>query len=136
MVTLAERGELALIRRMKQAAGFSVTYTRRDKKGQNPRTCDDLTVWLGNTTFTGLMESNISVQRGERDYLLAAADLVLEPDSTNPEPTTPQRGDRIVEADGTEWEVASPAAEEPVWRYSDHYGHCIRVHTRQVIPLP
>jgi hypothetical protein len=64
----------------------------------------------------------------ERDYLIAADDLVLGGAATLPE-----RGDQIDETiDGATvtFEVL-PLAGEAHWRYSDPFRTLLRVHTRQ-----
>lgn len=66
-----------------------------------------------------------------RDYLIHAADLVL--DSTTVEP---KRGDRIEEMQASTtfvYEVMSPA-NQPVWRYSDAYRKRLRIHTKLISP--
>jgi len=60
-----------------------------------------------------------------RDFLIAAADLVLGGVTV-----TPQRGDRIADA-GKVYEVLAPGKED-VSRPSDPYGMTLRIHTKQV----
>jgi hypothetical protein len=71
----------------------------------------------------------VLVRHESRDFLLLAADLVLDGTST-----LPQRGDRIYESQGDQtyvYEVTAPA-KEPCWRYSDPYRKTLRIHTKQV----
>jgi hypothetical protein len=58
-----------------------------------------------------------------RDYLISAADLVLNDARILPEP-----GDEIVE-DGFVYEVMAPN-NEPEWRYSDSCRNTLRIHTK------
>jgi hypothetical protein len=64
-----------------------------------------------------------------RDFLIAAVDLVL-----GGNPIVPQRGDRIVETQGSRtfiYEVSAPG-DEPEWRWSDPYRQTYRIHTQEV----
>jgi hypothetical protein len=58
-----------------------------------------------------------------RDYLISAADLVLNDTRILPEP-----GDEIVEG-GFVYEVMAPN-NEPEWRYSDSCRNTLRIHTK------
>ena len=58
-----------------------------------------------------------------RDYLVSAADLVLDGQTV-----LPQSGDEI-EENGFVYEVMAPNGE-PEWRYSDSYRQCCRIHTK------
>ena len=60
-----------------------------------------------------------------RDYLISAADLVLNDTIILPEP-----GDEIIEA-GFVYEVMAPN-NEPEWRYSDSYRQTLRIHTKLI----
>ena len=64
-----------------------------------------------------------------RDFLVRAADLVLDGQKTLPE-----RGDRVHETqDGTVYiyEVMAPG-REPHYRFSDPYRRTLRIHTKLV----
>jgi hypothetical protein len=64
-----------------------------------------------------------------RDYLILAADLILDTQLT-----LPQRGDKILETDQGRtyvYEVLAPG-REPHWRYSDPYRRTLRIHTKHV----
>ena len=68
-----------------------------------------------------------------RDYLILAADLVLDGQRV-----LPAKGDRISESqDGQTfvYEVVS-VGDEPCWRYSDPYRKTLRVHSTQVETTP
>ena len=58
-----------------------------------------------------------------RDYLISAAELVLENTQILPEP-----GDEIVEGNFV-YEVMAPN-NEPEWRYSDSSRQTLRIHTK------
>jgi hypothetical protein len=64
-----------------------------------------------------------------RDFLVLAADLVLDGAAT-----LPQRGDIVAETVGDstlQYEVTAPG-KEPCWRYSDPYRQTLRIHTKQI----
>jgi len=65
----------------------------------------------------------------EADWLINPNDLVLFGSETRP-----QRGDTITDVHNgvTKVYVVMPTVAEDVWRYSDPYGECIRVHTKRV----
>lgn len=111
-----------MIRRKKQADGRSVTYTRGDSSLS-------LTAWLGRTLFSRLASPGVggaAVEWGDRDYLVAVADLTLG---------EPALGDRITETiNGTAvvFEVLTPDTGEPAWRYSDPTRTVWRIHTKRV----
>jgi len=105
------------------AVGVSITYSRRGLQSAT------LTASVGRTVFR--LDDEFGPQREvTRDYLLPAADLVLDSVAV-----TPERGDRISETgpDGQTrvYEVLGPGGEPP-WRYSDHYQVGLRIHTREV----
>ena len=65
----------------------------------------------------------------DRDFLIHAADLVLDG-----EPSLPERGDLIRETQGTRtfvYEVMAPG-KEPPWRWSDVFRKVLRIHTKQI----
>lgn len=78
-------------------------------------------------------EGGFVYERTDMDWIIPAADLVL-----NGEPTEPRRGDRItfeVGAYGEEqlFEVMPfGGGEEPPWRWSDPYQTIARVHTKRI----
>lgn len=122
MSTLRDRGQAALIGRMKQSAGVSVTYTRG---GQQVT----LTVWVGQTQFTRTTDDpGASVVTAERDYLIGAQDLAAAGIAG-----TPRRGDKITETiAGTAYTFElQPSAGEPEWRYSDQARTTYRVHVKR-----
>jgi len=65
----------------------------------------------------------------DRDFLLAAQDLVL-----GGRPTLPERGDQILETVNGQtrtYEVMAPG-NEPEWRWSDPHRTMLRIHTKLV----
>jgi hypothetical protein len=65
----------------------------------------------------------------DRDFLIHAADLVL-----NAVAVLPERGDRIRETQGGKvfvYEVMAPG-KEPAWRWSDVFRKVLRIHAKQV----
>jgi len=83
---------------------------------------------IGKTTFEVDDGYGILVRHESRDFLILAADLVLDD-----QPILPQRGDRIRETQGGQvfvYEVTAPG-KEPCWRYSDSYRKTLRIHTQQ-----
>jgi len=84
---------------------------------------------IGKTTFEVDDGYGILVRHESRDFLILAADLVLDD-----QPILPQRGDRIRETQGGQvfvYEVTAPG-KEPCWRYSDSYRKTLRIHTQQI----
>lgn len=82
---------------------------------------------VGSTEFDRTDEYGVVHRIESRDYLVAAADLVLGGDVV-----TPKAGDRITETGEArvhEYEVMSPG-DEPAWRYSDPQRRTLRVHTK------
>jgi hypothetical protein len=65
----------------------------------------------------------------DRDFLIAAEDLVL-----GGQKTLPRRGDQIRETAGGKtlvYEVLAPGSE-PEWRWSDPHRKLLRIHTKQI----
>jgi hypothetical protein len=78
----------------------------------------------GRSTFQ-LSDSEGAVFRAiSVDWLIGVSDLVL-----NGKSTTPQRGDRVEDADGNIFEVL-PFGSYPEWEYSDQYRNTFRVHSK------
>jgi hypothetical protein len=67
------------------------------------------------------------------DWLIEVNDLVIPGISANP--LTPTSGDQIVDTDNSVWEVMSPGADQPVWRWSGPGQLRYRIHTKQVSPV-
>lgn len=124
-MTMADRNEEAvahLAERLKGRVGKALTYRRGNKS------CA-----LTGTVGTSLLRVSdnggvVHVIRTERDFLFAAADLVLDG-----EVTEPRDGDLIDEADGNvtrRYKLLPPGQAEPAWRYTDQTRLMIRAHTK------
>jgi hypothetical protein len=91
----------------------------------------DVIATVGKTVWRIDGEFGAQTRVETRDYLISAADLVLDGEQAEP-----AAGDRIEELlpDGTTaaYEVMSPDAAEPPWRWSDPYHGTLRIHTKQV----
>lgn len=122
---LLSTGQATLNRVLKADAGQAVTYSR---KVHATTYTVSLTARPAAGTAAVAAESGLAVVSAERDWLVEAADLVL-----NGAATTPHKGDRITDADGTAWELTPVVAGEPAWRFSDPQTRTLyRVHTKRV----
>ncbi len=84
---------------------------------------------IGKTMFEVDSGQGILERVESRDFLVLAADLVLDAQAT-----LPQAGDQIRETQGTRtfvYEVMAPGSE-PAWRYSDAFRKTLRIHTKQI----
>lgn len=89
----------------------------------------ELAAAVGSTAFERTDDHGVIHRTESRDYLIAAADLVLAGTATLPTP-----GDRIEEHDSVTlhvYEVIAPAGE-PVWRYSDPQRRTLRIHSKLI----
>lgn len=124
MGTLSDRGRDALVRRQKQAAGVSVTYTRAADGSA-----------LALVAVPGLAAVNSSelpgrVEIAQRDYQVAVADLMA-----GGVEVPPAVGDRITETiNGTAcvFELMQPENGEPAWRYGSQWRGFYRLHMKRV----
>lgn len=102
----------------------TVTYVRGEHSAALPATLG-MTVWRIDGEFGARTRTET------RDFIVEAADLVLDGAQV-----TPEAGDRITEVLGDEttavYEVMSPDVSEPAWRYSDPHRGALRIHTKQV----
>ena len=117
------RAQAWLNSKMQTAAGVSIVYTRGAYTV-------DLTPWVGRTVFASNLEGNARIEWGDRDYLITAAQLIL-----NGSVVEPAVGDRITETVGgtsMAFEAMRPDTGEPCWRYSDPGRTLLRVHTKRV----
>jgi hypothetical protein len=148
-MALLDRGQATLVRRMKDSAGRDVVYTRTFQDPQSmpvpTRVSITLTAWIGNSLFSRTQsDPGAAVTWGDRDYLIAAADLVLAnlspltmppPALSDPMLTVPRIGDRIAEVIAgvpTTFEVMPTDNGEPPWRYSDQMRTTVRLHVKRV----
>lgn len=124
MSTLSERGRDALTRAQKVAAGASVTYTRKADASAVTLTA----IEAETTVHSGELPGRVQV--GERDYILAVADLMVAGAEVKP-----QIGDRIAQTlngSACVFEVMDPWPGEACWRYSSQWRSRYRVHTKKV----
>jgi len=99
-----------------------VTYVRGDDSVE-------LDAAVGRTVFEVDNGTAVLEKVESRDFLVRAADLVLDAQRVLPE-----RGDKVRETQaGTVYvyEVMAPG-REPCWRYSDPYRRALRIHTKLV----
>ena len=123
MPNLLESGSQWLAGKLKAFAAKSVVYRRGNA---------DVTVsaTVGRTLLK-LQDGmgGVRMEWTDRDFLIAAADLVLAGT-----PVLPERGDQIRETQGSRtfvYEVMAPG-QEPPWRWSDEFRVLLRIHTKQV----
>jgi hypothetical protein len=97
----------------------TVTYRRGGLSVQ-------LSATRGQTVFRLADGYGATVRTVQRDYLVAASDLILDGAVT-----LPIRGDQIV--DDTEvYEVMGPGSNEPDWRFADPDRLALRIHVKHV----
>jgi len=126
MADMLEQGASWLDDQRHQHMTRSVSYARGSSTVEVQAT-------IGRTEFEQADEYGIVHKVESRDYLIRAADLVLDG-----QPTLPKRGDQIRETDGTTtivYEVLSPG-DEPIFRYSDPYRKALRIHTKHIATEP
>jgi len=126
MADMLEQGASWLNDQRHQHMTRSVSYVRGASTVEVQAT-------IGRTVFEQADDFGIVTKTESRDYLIRAADLVLDG-----QVTLPKRGDQIRESDGTTtfvYEVLSPG-DEPVFRYSDPYRKALRIHTKHIATEP
>lgn len=126
MSNLMSRARSMLARNLKQAAGVSVTYTRGSS---SVALSGDTAVWVGNTLFKLQDAGGLRMEWGERDYLIAAADLVIG--GSRVEPAENDRITETVNGTAMTFEVL-PITGEPAWRWSDPGRTIYRIHVKRV----
>lgn len=117
-----ERALAVAVAAQKRVNGVSVRYRRGP--GQVSGT---ITAIVGETEYEDVDEQGIVISGKSRDYLIAAADLVI-----NDIAVTPQNGDEILETVGSQtfvYEVSRiPGGKH--FRPSDPYGTTLRIHVK------
>jgi hypothetical protein len=93
-----------------------LVYRRGDKTVE-------LAATVGKTIFKVDNGHGVAVRIESRDYLINAADLILDGAAVEPE-----KGDEFIE-NGMIYEVSAPA-KEPEWRWSDSFHTTYRIHTK------
>ncbi len=121
MSTLFQRASSFLSRTLPSVAGGNVIIKRGDSQAWTVAT------W-GRSEFQVDTPSSVQVMHTDRDFLIAAADYLLDGQRA-----TPQKGDRItvVEDGATDqeiYEVCAPAGTD-VFRFSDPEGNRLRIYT-------
>lgn len=122
MADLLTRGSELIDRTRRACLSRTMIYRRGDDSVEVAAT-------IGSTAFERADEYGVVHRIESRDFLIAAADLVLAGTATLPKP-----GDRITETGSTsvhEYEVMAPGGE-PAWRYSDPQRLTLRIHTKFV----
>ena len=123
MATRSDLARDALVARRKATDGVSVTYTRGT-------TSAVLTAIPGATVYSSIADGGARVEIGQRDYLIAVADLVL-----GGVVTAPAIGDRIqetVNGQALVFECQTPDNGEPAFRYGSQWRGWYRLHTKRV----
>ena len=119
---LLQRGSAWLQQQRTKHLTRQVTYARGADSVQVPAT-------VGRTIFRIDKGYGVLERIEARDYLILAADLVL-----NAAPILPKPGDQIRETEGGKtfvYEILAPG-NEPCWRYSDLYRVTLRIHTKLI----
>lgn len=113
---------LQAIRTARSAAGAAITYSR----GGSDVT---LTAVVGRTPFEQVSESGMVTRFESRDFLIVAAELILDGNET-----LPAAGDQIRETVGGEvlvYEVLERPGIPP-YRLTDQFRRALRVHTKHI----
>lgn len=120
MGDIIARGQAFLAAKLKAHASRTVTYRRGASSVSVQATIGTSLLSVGDGA------GGTRVVRTDRDYLIAAADLVLGGVAV-----TPVRGDVITDAAAPagDYEVM-PYEGEPCWRYADPTGYMLRIHTK------
>lgn len=111
----------AALATLRDLAGRQVTYRRC-----RPAGTVSLAAIVGKTDLESANPYGVVEQYETRDYLIVAADLVL-----NGSATEPKAGDTILDG-GDTFEVMSPGGQMPAWRFTDAGRTQFRVHTKLV----
>jgi len=115
-------GEAFLARQQGRYLSQLVTYERGSDSVE-------LAATVGRSEFDQTDEYGVLHRYETRDYIIRAADLIL-----NGQRVLPQAGDRVhesVEGQTFIYEVMSPL-DGPPWRWADNYRLKLRVYTKQV----
>ena len=100
-----------------------VTYRRGEDEVE-------LSATIGRTIFRLPEGYGVEVRVETRDFLITAADLIL--DGSLIEPKAGDEIDRTVGSAIHTFEVMSPGADEAAWVYSDGYRYTLRIHTKRI----
>ena len=122
MTDLLERGVAWLDDQRKRHLARTITYLRGADQVEVDAT-------IGRTAFEQADEYGVIHRTESRDYLVSAADLVLDGVVERP-----KAGDRVRETADEQlliYEVLAPGGEPP-WRWSDRHRRTLRIHTKYV----
>jgi hypothetical protein len=123
MADLLQNGQAWLADQLKEHASRQVVYQRGADQVSVQATIGRTKMQLDDGY------GGVRIEWTDRDYLIQAADLVL-----NAEQIVPERGDRVLDTNGVVtsiYEVMSFGSEPP-WRFSDPFGKLLRIHTKFV----
>jgi len=112
----------AAMRATQQVAGVTIVYTRAEVSSE------EIPATVGRTMYEKENGGGVYVKSQTRDYLVAAAKLMIGGNAI-----VPEKGDKITEYVGTQefvYEVI-PLDRNP-WRYLDPDRSYYRIHTQHV----
>lgn len=124
-------GLAALTRSMAAHASRDVTYVRGVDEAVVRATFGSKLLRIQDA------DGGTRIEHTDLDFLIPAADLILDGTAI-----TPERGDRIVVAEGegdaaeSETYEVLPYGDEPCWRWADPHRSAVRVHTKHVDTEP
>lgn len=127
MADLMQAGAVYQAAQLKAFAGRAVTYQRGGSQVSVTATVGRVLLKFGDEL------GGQHVQMTDRDYIVTAADLVL-----NGAVVTPETGDQFLDLDGgltpNVYEV-QPYGTEPHYRPADPFGVMLRIHTKFLGPV-
>lgn len=88
----------------------------------------ELSATIGRTVFRHENAYGTVTHHVSRDFLIRAADLILDGQQTEP-----REGDEVLEIGPAQLrvhQVMSPTPDDPAWRYSDPQRITLRIHTK------
>ncbi len=112
---------------MQATAGVSVSYAR-----VAGGSAIALTAWVGRSGASLITEGNTRrTQWGERDYLIAADELLVS--AARVQPTIGDRITETIQGASCVFEITQPATGEPGWRWADGQSReMYRLHVKRV----
>lgn len=121
-INLMERAAARLDQRHRGWASSPVVYSRGLAQ------CE-LQASIGSTAFNRTDASGLAITDEHRDFIVAAADLVLAGERI--EPAAGDQVRQIIAGAVHVFEVMAPAGE-PVFRYSDPSRITLRIHSKRI----
>ncbi len=109
-MNLMEKGAEFLARKRSDLLSVTVLYTRTDGDSMELSAC------RGSTLFRSTDKNGVTTYTRSADFIIANPGFI------------PKRGDRIDDGESV-YEVLAPNGEQ-VYRFSDHTGFSIRIHTK------